>query len=50
MTRAVRYRRPVLAFFGDHAVGWEPPEGVPVARTMAEVERFVRAALAPEKR
>jgi len=27
-------------------VAWQPPPGVPVARTMAEVERFVRKALA----
>ena len=46
MTLAVRYGRPVIAFFGDHEVDWRPPEGVPVARTMAEVERFVRGALA----
>jgi len=46
MTLAVRYAKPVIAFFGDHAVSWRPPQGVPVARTMAEVERFVRGALA----
>ena len=46
MTLAVRYKKPVIAFFGDHAVEWHPPEGVPVARTLAEVERFVREALA----
>jgi uncharacterized protein (TIGR00725 family) len=46
MTLAVRYGKPVIAFFGDHAVEWQPPQGVPVARTMAEVERFVRDALA----
>jgi uncharacterized protein (TIGR00725 family) len=45
MELAVRYGRPVIAYFGDHAVEWQPPEGVPVARTMAEVERFVREAL-----
>jgi len=45
MTLAVRYRKPVIAFFGDHAADWRPPEGVPVARTMAEVERFVRDVL-----
>jgi uncharacterized protein (TIGR00725 family) len=50
MTLAVRYRKPVLAFFGDHVVEWPVPRGVPVARTMAEVERFVHAALAPGKR
>ena len=46
MTLAVRYKKPVIAFFGDHAVEWQPSQGVPVARTMAEVERFVRDALA----
>jgi uncharacterized protein (TIGR00725 family) len=46
MELAVRYGKPVIAFFGDHAVDWEPPRGVPVARTMAEVERFVCEALA----
>jgi uncharacterized protein (TIGR00725 family) len=46
MTLAVRYGKPVIAFFGDHAVEWQPPPGVPVARTMAEVEAFVRSALA----
>ena len=45
MTLAVRYRKPVIAFFGKHAVDWQPPAGVPVARTMAEVERFVRDVL-----
>jgi predicted Rossmann-fold nucleotide-binding protein len=42
MTLAVRYRKPVIAFFGDHEVDWRPPEGVPVARTLDEVEAFVR--------
>jgi uncharacterized protein (TIGR00725 family) len=46
MTLAVRYGKPVIAFFGPHAVAWQPPHGVPVARTMAEVESFVRGALA----
>ena len=41
MTLAVRYGKPVIAFFGDHMVDWQPPEGIPVARTMADVERFV---------
>jgi len=45
MTLAVRYGKPVIAFFGDHIVEWQPPHGVPVARTMAEVEAFVRDAL-----
>jgi len=45
MILAVRYRKPVIAFFGEHAVDWQPPAGVPVARTMAEVEAFVRDAL-----
>jgi len=42
MTLAVRYGKPVIAFFGEHAAAWQPPQGVPVARTMADVERFVR--------
>jgi len=46
MALAVRYGKPVIAFFGDHAVEWQPPPGVPIARTMAEVESFVREALA----
>ena len=46
MTLAVRYGKPVVAFFGQHAVDWQPPPGVPVAHTMAEVERFVRDAFA----
>jgi uncharacterized protein (TIGR00725 family) len=46
MTLAVRYGKPVVAFFGQHAVDWQPPAGVPVARTMAEVEAFVRTSLA----
>jgi uncharacterized protein (TIGR00725 family) len=45
MTLAVRYKKPVIAFFGDHAVEWQPPQGVPIARTMAEVEAFVCEAL-----
>jgi uncharacterized protein (TIGR00725 family) len=45
MTLAVRYGKPVIAFFGDHAVDWQPPEGVPVARTMAKVEAFVLKAI-----
>jgi hypothetical protein len=46
MTLAVRYGKPVIAFFGQHAVAWQPPQGVPMARTMTEVESFVRGALA----
>jgi predicted Rossmann-fold nucleotide-binding protein len=46
MTLAVRYQKPVIAFFGDHMVDWQPPEGIPVARTMAEVEAVVRTVLA----
>ena len=42
MALAVRYQKPVIAFFGEHAVGWAPPAGVPIARTMADVETFVR--------
>jgi len=45
MTLAVRYRKPVVAFFGEHEVGWQPPEGIPIARTMDEVEAFVRDVL-----
>jgi uncharacterized protein (TIGR00725 family) len=45
MELAVRYGRPVIAFFGDHEVGWPVPRGVPVARTLGEVERFARQAL-----
>lgn len=45
MGLAVRYGKPVIAFFGDHAVDWPVPEGVPVGRSLADVERFVRAAL-----
>ena len=45
MTLAVRYGKPVIGFFGHHEVDWAPPAGVPVARTMAEVERFVQNAL-----
>jgi predicted Rossmann-fold nucleotide-binding protein len=41
MTLAVRYQKPVIAYFGEHAAGWAPPAGVPIARTLAEVERFV---------
>jgi predicted Rossmann-fold nucleotide-binding protein len=46
MTLAVRYRKPVIAYFGEHEVAWRPPAGVPVARTMDEVEAFVRESLA----
>ena len=45
MALAVLYGKPVIGFFGEHAVAWQPPQGVPVARTMAEVESFVREAL-----
>jgi predicted Rossmann-fold nucleotide-binding protein len=45
VTLAVRYGKPVVAYFGDHEVDWRPPKGVPIARTMAEVESFVRSAL-----
>jgi uncharacterized protein (TIGR00725 family) len=45
MALAVRYGKPVIAFFGDHAVGWEPPAGVLVARTLDETAMFVRQAL-----
>jgi uncharacterized protein (TIGR00725 family) len=45
MMLALRYGKPVIAFFGDHEVEWKPPPGVPLARTMGEVERFVSEAL-----
>ena len=45
MTLAVRYRKPVIAYFGEHEVAWRPPAGVPVSRTMDEVEAFVRDVL-----
>lgn len=43
---AVRYGKPAIAYFGDHPVDWSPPEGVPVARTVEEVQQFVLGALA----
>jgi uncharacterized protein (TIGR00725 family) len=46
MGLAVRYGKPVIAFFGGDAVGWPAPPGVPVARTLADVEAFVRDTLA----
>jgi predicted Rossmann-fold nucleotide-binding protein len=46
MTLAVRYGKPVIASFGDYEVDWQPPAGVPVARTMDQVEAFVRESLA----
>jgi uncharacterized protein (TIGR00725 family) len=42
---AVRYGRPVIAFFGDHLVEWPVPADVPVALTLADVAVFVRAML-----
>jgi predicted Rossmann-fold nucleotide-binding protein len=45
MMLAVRYKKPVIAYFGEHTVDWQPPPGVPVARTMADVVSFVREAL-----
>jgi len=38
---AVRYGKPVVAFFGDHVVDWRVPDNVVVARSLAEVRRFV---------
>jgi uncharacterized protein (TIGR00725 family) len=46
MELAVRYGRPVIAYFGDHPVEWPVPDGVPVAREIGGVERFVRSSLA----
>ena len=45
MTLAVRYKKPVIAYFGDQEVDWKPPAGIPVALTLAEVEAFVRGAI-----
>ena len=45
MELAIRYRKPVIAFFAEHRVEWPVPDGVPVARTLADVQRFVRTAL-----
>jgi uncharacterized protein (TIGR00725 family) len=42
---AVRYGKPVIAFFGDHVVEWRVPDGVVVARSLAEVRRFIEARL-----
>lgn len=42
---AVRYGKPAIAHFGDNPVDWSPPEGVPLARTLADVQAFVRTAL-----
>ncbi|MCX6538857.1 MAG: molybdenum cofactor carrier protein [Acidobacteria bacterium] len=42
---AVRYGKPVIAFFGDQLVEWRVPDGVVVARDLAEVRRFVEARL-----
>jgi uncharacterized protein (TIGR00725 family) len=42
---AVRYRKPVIAFFGDYEVIWPVADGVPVARTLDQVEAFVRQHL-----
>lgn len=50
MALAVRYGKPVIAFFGHHAVDWPVPEGVPVARTLADVERFVHVTLQGRRR
>ena len=43
---AVRYGKPAIAYFGDHPVAWEVPGGVAVARTLADVQAFVRQVLA----
>jgi len=45
MALSMRYGKPVIAFFGEHRVEWPVPDGVPVARALADVERFVRTAL-----
>ncbi|MEW5981976.1 MAG: molybdenum cofactor carrier protein [Acidobacteriota bacterium] len=38
---AIRYQKPVIAFFGDVRVEWPLPPGVPLARTLADVQVFV---------
>ena len=45
MALAVRYQKPVIAYFGHHAVDWKPPVGVPVARTLTEVQAYVPAKI-----
>lgn len=42
---AVRYARPVVAFFGDVGVEWPLAPGVPLAHTLAEVQAFVNGQL-----
>ena len=42
---AVRYGKPVIAYFGGVAVDWPVPQGVPVGRTLAEVQAFVEQHL-----
>jgi uncharacterized protein (TIGR00725 family) len=43
---AVRYGRPVIAYLGDRADLPGLPRAVPVAASLAEVQGFVRAAIA----
>jgi len=45
MELAVRYGKPIIAFFGEHSVEWQVPAGVSVARALAEVDRFLRTTL-----
>lgn len=42
---AVRYRKPAIAWFGRHEVKWAPPEGVRLANSLADVQRFVRVCV-----
>jgi uncharacterized protein (TIGR00725 family) len=45
MELAVKYGRPVIAYFGGRPADWPVPPGVPVAQTLGEVQQFVRRAL-----
>ena len=46
MTLAVRYGKPVIAFFGDHEVDWRPPGASPSRARWPRSSAFVREALA----
>ncbi|HLK90705.1 MAG TPA: molybdenum cofactor carrier protein [Polyangia bacterium] len=47
---ALRYGRPVIAYLAARADVPGLPRAVPLAASLAEVQRFVRAALAPARR
>ena len=42
---AVRYHKPAIAFLGDNTVAWPVPGAIRVARTIEEVDAFVRRHL-----